>query len=105
MAAPSARTLQRFADDTRHQPGTLENVLRLLDLLQEIAGSDSVVPTRPQGWDARRQHVAAAQRASRHERTLSAPSEALNTLTVGAALVDLVPSRLGAEAGRGGHSG
>ncbi len=37
MAAPSARTLQRLADDTGHQPGTLEKVLRLLDLLQEIA--------------------------------------------------------------------
>ena len=37
MAAPSAQTLQRLADDTGHQPGTLEKVLRLLDLLQEIA--------------------------------------------------------------------
>ena len=37
MAAPSAQTLQRLADDTGHQPGTLEKVLRLLDLMQEIA--------------------------------------------------------------------
>ncbi|MDE0203928.1 MAG: hypothetical protein OXK73_16015 [Rhodospirillaceae bacterium] len=37
MAAPSAQTLQRLADETGHQPGTLEKVLRLLDLLQEIA--------------------------------------------------------------------
>ena len=37
MAAPSAQTLQLLADDTGHQPGTLEKVLRLLDLLQEIA--------------------------------------------------------------------
>ena len=37
MAAPSAQTLQRLADDTGHQPDTLEKVLRLLDLLQEIA--------------------------------------------------------------------
>lgn len=37
MAAPSAQTLQRIADETGHQPGTLEKVLRLLDLLQEIA--------------------------------------------------------------------
>ncbi len=37
MAAPSARTLQRLADETGHQAGTLEKVLRLLDLLQEIA--------------------------------------------------------------------
>ena len=37
MAAPSAQTLQRFADETGHQTGTLEKVLRLLDLLQEIA--------------------------------------------------------------------
>ena len=37
MAAPSAQTLQRLADDTGHQPGTLEKALRLLDLLREIA--------------------------------------------------------------------
>ncbi len=37
MAAPSAQTLQRLADATGHQLGTLEKVLRLLDLLQEIA--------------------------------------------------------------------
>jgi len=37
MAAPSAQTLQRIADQTGHQQGTLEKVLRLLDLLQEIA--------------------------------------------------------------------
>ena len=37
MAAPSAQTLQRLADETGHQLGTLEKVLRLLDLLQEIA--------------------------------------------------------------------
>lgn len=37
MAAPSAPTLQRIADETGHQLGTLEKVLRLLDLLQEIA--------------------------------------------------------------------
>ncbi|MCY3880008.1 MAG: nucleotidyl transferase AbiEii/AbiGii toxin family protein [Rhodobacteraceae bacterium] len=37
MGAPSAQTLQRLADKTGHQPGTLEKVLRLLDLLQEIA--------------------------------------------------------------------
>lgn len=37
MATPSTQTLQRLADDTGYQPGTLEKVLRLLDLLQEIA--------------------------------------------------------------------
>ena len=37
MAAPSAQALQRLADETGHQAGTLEKVLRLLDLLQEIA--------------------------------------------------------------------
>src|SRR3546814_17439829 len=36
MAAPSVQTLQRIADETGHQLGTLEKVLRLLDLLQEI---------------------------------------------------------------------
>ena len=37
MTAPSAQTLRRLADETGHQAGTLEKVLRLLDLLQEIA--------------------------------------------------------------------
>lgn len=40
MAAPSLQTLQRLASDTGYQPGTLEKVLRLIDLLQEIAGDD-----------------------------------------------------------------
>jgi predicted nucleotidyltransferase component of viral defense system len=37
VAAPSAQTLQRIASDTGLQAATLEKVLRLLDLLQEIA--------------------------------------------------------------------
>jgi len=37
MAAPSVQTLQRIADETGHQAGTLEKVIRLLDILQEIA--------------------------------------------------------------------
>jgi hypothetical protein len=37
MAAPSAHTLQRVADETGHQPGTIEKVMRLLDMLEEIA--------------------------------------------------------------------
>jgi len=37
MAAPSRETLQRLASETGYQPGTLEKVLRLLDVLQEIA--------------------------------------------------------------------
>ena len=36
MAPPSAQTLQRIAGETGHQPGTVEKVLRLLDLLTEI---------------------------------------------------------------------
>jgi predicted nucleotidyltransferase component of viral defense system len=45
MAAPSAQTLQRLAEETGHQAGTLEKVLRLLDLLQEIA-RDPVLANR-----------------------------------------------------------
>ena len=37
MTAPSAQTLQRIAGETGLQAGTLEKVLRLMDLLQEIA--------------------------------------------------------------------
>lgn len=36
MAPPSRETLQRIASETGYQPGTLEKVLRLMDLLQEI---------------------------------------------------------------------
>lgn len=36
MAPPSVQTLQRLAGETGYQPGTLEKVLRLLDLLDEI---------------------------------------------------------------------
>jgi predicted nucleotidyltransferase component of viral defense system len=45
MAAPSAQTLQRIASETGHQPGTLEKVMRLSDLLKEIA-SDPVLSER-----------------------------------------------------------
>lgn len=37
MAAPSAETLQRLASETGYQAGALEKVLRLLDLLDEMA--------------------------------------------------------------------
>jgi len=40
MSAPSAQTLQRLANETGLQAGTLEKVLRLLDVLQEIAGDE-----------------------------------------------------------------
>ncbi len=42
--------------------------------------------------EERRELVRVAQRGSRHERTLLAPSEALNALTVGAASLDLAPA-------------
>ncbi|MCY4498503.1 MAG: nucleotidyl transferase AbiEii/AbiGii toxin family protein [Rhodospirillaceae bacterium] len=38
MASPTVQTLQRLAGETGYQPDTLEKVLRLLDLLDEIAG-------------------------------------------------------------------
>ena len=38
MAPPTVQTLQRLAGETGYQPDTLEKVLRLLDLLDEIAG-------------------------------------------------------------------
>lgn len=44
MAAPSRETLQRLAAETGHQPGTLEKVMRLLDLLQDIADDDFLGP-------------------------------------------------------------
>ncbi len=38
MATPSLQTLQRLGAETGYQPGTLEKALRLIDLLEEIAG-------------------------------------------------------------------
>lgn len=40
MPAPSRATLDQLAASTGHQPGTLEKVLRLLDVLQDIADDD-----------------------------------------------------------------
>ena len=37
MLVPSIETLQRIAGETGYQPGTIEKVLRLLDILQEIS--------------------------------------------------------------------
>ena len=45
MPAPSIQTLQHLADETGNQLDTLEKVLRLLDILQEIAG-DSFLSDR-----------------------------------------------------------
>ena len=45
MTAPSAQTLQRIAGETGLQAGTLEKVLRLMDVLQEIA-QDPVLAER-----------------------------------------------------------
>ena len=38
MAPPTVQTLQRLAGETGYRPDTLEKILRLLDLLDEIAG-------------------------------------------------------------------
>jgi predicted nucleotidyltransferase component of viral defense system len=40
MPVPSRETLDQLASNTGHQPGTLEKVLRLLDVLQDIADDD-----------------------------------------------------------------
>ncbi len=45
MAAPSIQTLQRIVGETGYQAGSLEKVMRLLDILQEIA-SDRVLSER-----------------------------------------------------------
>ena len=42
MAPPSRETLQRIASETGYQPGTLEKVLRLFDLLQEIMDEEAL---------------------------------------------------------------
>jgi hypothetical protein len=45
MAPPSLQTLQKLAGETRLQAGTLEKVIRLLDLLAEIS-TDAVLKDR-----------------------------------------------------------
>lgn len=45
MPIPSRETVEQLASDTGHQPGTLEKVLRLLGILQEIA-RDEFLATR-----------------------------------------------------------
>lgn len=42
MAPPSRETLQRVAGETGYQPGTLEKVVRLFDLLQEIMDDEAL---------------------------------------------------------------
>ncbi len=44
MAAPSLQTLQTVAAQTGHQPGTIEKVMRLLDLLSEITADATLGP-------------------------------------------------------------
>ena len=70
------------------------NVLDDLDIpgITSVAFEDATL-------EERRKLVALAQKDSRHERTLLAPSEALNALTVGAASVDLAPPGWAPRAG------
>ncbi|NBU26627.1 MAG: nucleotidyl transferase AbiEii/AbiGii toxin family protein, partial [Gammaproteobacteria bacterium] len=42
MAAPSRESLARIGGETGHPPATLEKVLRLLELLDEIARDDAL---------------------------------------------------------------
>ena len=45
MEAPSARTLQRLAEETGYRADVLEKVLRLMDLLQEASTRPPVTVT------------------------------------------------------------
>ena len=92
-------SLARLLDWWAHSQGVLfvvssGNVPADLD----IAGMTSV-GFEEASLEERRVLVAVAQRAGRHERTLLAPSEALNALTVGAASVDLAPPSWAARPG------
>ena len=85
-------SLARLPDWWAHSEGVLfvvssGNVLEDLGIpgMTSVAFEEATLQER-------RELVAAAQRAGRHERTLLAPSEALNALTVGAASVDLAPA-------------
>ena len=85
-------SLARLLDWWAHSQGVLfvvssGNVLEDLGIpgMTSVAFEDATL-------EERRELVLAAQRGSRHDRTLLAPSEALNALTVGAASVDLAPA-------------
>ena len=85
-------SLARLAGGWAHSEGVLfvvssGNVLEDLGIpgMTSVAFEEATLQER-------RELIAAAQRAGRHERTLLAPSEALNALTVGAASVDLAPA-------------
>ena len=84
-------SLARLLDWWAHSEGVLF-VVSSGNVLEDLAipGMTSVA-FEEAALEERRELVAAAQRAARHERTLLAPSEALNALTVGAASVDLAP--------------
>ncbi len=92
-----------------HFAGRISSLARLLDWWSSEAGilfvvsagnvqQDLHIPDMTvSGFESlslpeRREHVRAAQRRHRYERTLLAPSEALNVLTVGAASLDLRPA-------------
>ena len=99
-----------------HFAGRISSLARLLDWWSSEAGilfvvsagnvqQDLQIPDMTVGGfeglslPERREHVRAAQRRQRYERTLLAPSEALNVLTIGAASLDLAPARMDAAPG------
>lgn len=96
--------------------GRISSLARLLDwwadqqgiLFTVSAGNvaeDLVIPNTTSlvfedgGHEHRKEHVAVAQRNARHSRTLMAPSEAINVLTVGATSHDLAAPRAPEPAG------
>ena len=92
-------SLARLLDWWAYSEGVLfvvssGNVLEDLDVpgMTSVAFEEATL-------DERREFVTLAQRESRHERTLLAPSEALNALTVGAASVDFAPAGWAPRAG------
>ena len=99
-----------------HFAGRISSLARLLDWWSSEAGilfvvsagnvqQDLQIPGMTVGGfeslslPERQEHVRAAQRRQRYERTLLAPSEALNVLTIGAASVDLAPAHMDAAPG------
>lgn len=99
-----------------HFAGRISSLARLLDWWSSEAGilfvvsagnvqQDLHIPDMTVGGfeglslPERREHVRAAQRRHRYERTLLAPSEALNVLTIGAASLDLAPADMDAAPG------
>ncbi len=85
-------SLARLLDWWAHAEGVLFVVSSGNVPIDLRIGSKTLTSFESATLEERKEWISSTQRASRHERTLLAPSEALNVLTVGAVSADLAPT-------------